>query len=329
MAVRRRERVATAGADVAPVRAAAPVLTLVPATAEALALGRAGEPAALAAPDSSHALLTRLRIAAEVTAVHAAILALAIVTSQTHGPTPLPAGIEVALRLEPAPPEPAALPASAPEEPPAPETVAQAPAPAEPEPSLPAAPPDVEPLPESAVAPEIPPPPPSTAIAELAPEPPPPPVFENPVVKETPPPIPQRAPKRPVPARAAAPPQAPSVSETAASAAPVQTAMAMAIPTPSLPIVAPRPIAAMAGNLKPDYPLEARRRRLQGEVVLRVAVSIAGLPEGIAILSSSGHAVLDEAAMAAVRGWRFSPATRGGVPVPAPADVPVRFRLQD
>jgi protein TonB len=47
------------------------------------------------------------------------------------------------------------------------------------------------------------------------------------------------------------------------------------------------------------------------------------------VLKSSGHAVLDQAAEAAVRGWRFQPATRGGVPVAAPADVPFRFRLQD
>jgi protein TonB len=78
-----------------------------------------------------------------------------------------------------------------------------------------------------------------------------------------------------------------------------------------------------------DYPAEARRRGWQGEVVLRVEVSAEGRADAVAILRSSGHAVLDEAALAAVRLWRFRPATRGGVPVAAPADVPVRFRLRD
>jgi TonB family protein len=97
----------------------------------------------------------------------------------------------------------------------------------------------------------------------------------------------------------------------------------------ALPVVPPRPVSGVAGNRKPDYPAEARRRRLQGSVVLRVNVSAQGAPEEITVLASSGHAVLDQAAVAAVHTWRFEPATRGGVPIAAPADVPVRFRLED
>ena len=55
----------------------------------------------------------------------------------------------------------------------------------------------------------------------------------------------------------------------------------------------------------------------------------AGASDAVTILVSSGHPLLDDAALAAVRGWRFNPATRGGAAVAAPVDVPIRFRLQD
>ena len=45
------------------------------------------------------------------------------------------------------------------------------------------------------------------------------------------------------------------------------------------------------------------------------------------IATSSGHQILDDAAVAAVRTWRFSPATQAGVPVAAIADVPIRFSI--
>jgi protein TonB len=42
---------------------------------------------------------------------------------------------------------------------------------------------------------------------------------------------------------------------------------------------------------------------------------------------SSGSRDLDREALRAVRGWRFRPALRDGVPVPAAVLVPVRFAL--
>jgi protein TonB len=53
------------------------------------------------------------------------------------------------------------------------------------------------------------------------------------------------------------------------------------------------------------------------------------MPVTLAVVATSGHASLDAAAMTAVQQWRFVPATRGGTPVPAVAEVPVRFRLTD
>ncbi|ASJ23956.1 TonB_C domain containing protein [Laribacter hongkongensis] len=45
--------------------------------------------------------------------------------------------------------------------------------------------------------------------------------------------------------------------------------------------------------------------------------------------TSSGFARLDQAAVTAVRQWRFAPARHGDVPVAAWARVPIRFRLDE
>lgn len=85
----------------------------------------------------------------------------------------------------------------------------------------------------------------------------------------------------------------------------------------------------MPSDRPPIYPENARRRGQQGHVVLHVDVSADGVPSAVTVAESSGYASLDAAALTAVQQWRFVPATRGGVPVPAVAEVPVRFRLTD
>nr|BDT29393.1 energy transducer TonB [Bacteriovorax sp. HI3] len=56
---------------------------------------------------------------------------------------------------------------------------------------------------------------------------------------------------------------------------------------------------------EPDYPRLAVKRSLEGQVKLRVNVSSEGLPENTAILESSGHDILDRAALEATKKWRF------------------------
>jgi protein TonB len=53
------------------------------------------------------------------------------------------------------------------------------------------------------------------------------------------------------------------------------------------------------GNL--NYPDEARRRNLQGQLVMTVAVRKDGTVERIDVVQPSGYPVLDEAAMRTVR----------------------------
>jgi protein TonB len=83
------------------------------------------------------------------------------------------------------------------------------------------------------------------------------------------------------------------------------------------------------GNAPPIYPDLARRRGWEGRVVLRVTVDVTGRPTDVAVGTTSGYPLLDEAAASAVRDWKFTPARLAGVPVMAAVDVPVTFRLTD
>lgn len=85
--------------------------------------------------------------------------------------------------------------------------------------------------------------------------------------------------------------------------------------------------AAYLSNPKPDYPLAARRRGMEGTVRLEVAVSSEGRPTRVRVAHGSGHELLDTLAQRAVENWRFQPARRGGEPVESTVEVPVVFRL--
>jgi protein TonB len=82
-------------------------------------------------------------------------------------------------------------------------------------------------------------------------------------------------------------------------------------------------------NRPPTYPRQARRMGWEGRVLLRVRVDDRGRVDTVRLGRSSGHGLLDRAALDAVRRWRFAPATRGATPVAAWIDVPIRFRLTD
>ncbi len=79
----------------------------------------------------------------------------------------------------------------------------------------------------------------------------------------------------------------------------------------------------------PVYPPRCLRLGLEGRVRVRVLVGENGRPQEVTVGESSGESALDQAALDAVRGWRFEPARRNGVPVRAWAVVPVEFKLID
>lgn len=119
-----------------------------------------------------------------------------------------------------------------------------------------------------------------------------------------------------------------SALPSSAPAAPAQGSETAAnAPQSAQAAVLARPL--YAANPPPRYPSLARRLGKEGVVGLEVFVSAAGTVEEIKIASGSGHEMLDTAALAAVRGWRFAPGLRNGQPVGMWVRVPVRFALRE
>lgn len=88
-------------------------------------------------------------------------------------------------------------------------------------------------------------------------------------------------------------------------------------------------VARYLHNPPPSYPWQARRMGVEGRVVLHVEILPNGNTGRIDIRQSSGHELLDQAAIRAVGAWRFDPARVAGEPITAWADVPISFRLTE
>ncbi len=77
-----------------------------------------------------------------------------------------------------------------------------------------------------------------------------------------------------------------------------------------------------------SYPQLALRRGLEGRVVLKVQVSKEGRSLQVTLAKSSGHSVLDRAAIKTVRKWIFKPGKLNGVPVDMWVEVPIVYQLK-
>ena len=88
------------------------------------------------------------------------------------------------------------------------------------------------------------------------------------------------------------------------------------------------PIAPVAIQSKPApvYTEEARRLHVEGDVVVQVVFSATGEIRIVGVVKGLGHG-LDEAAVAATRQIRFTPARRDGQFVDYPATIHVVFAL--
>jgi periplasmic protein TonB len=173
----------------------------------------------------------------------------------------------------------------------------------------------------------------------------PPPVIEPP--KPPPPPVkrvepPPQAAKPPPALRTAPASQNISANdiviqentEAPKSTAPVVAAPPAPEPPPPAPVVKEEPLIEAKGgvghlnNPDPEYPDFAADQGWEGSVILRVKVLPNGKPADVKVKKSSGHSVLDDAAVAAAKRWAFTPAKRGNTPVEGWATFPVEFKLQ-
>ena len=78
----------------------------------------------------------------------------------------------------------------------------------------------------------------------------------------------------------------------------------------------------------PVYPVDFKRRRVTGEAVIAFMVTANGRTEQIQIRRAT-HRGFGDAAMEAVRQWRFNPATKDGKPVNVVMSLPIAFSLVD
>lgn len=80
---------------------------------------------------------------------------------------------------------------------------------------------------------------------------------------------------------------------------------------------------------KPKYPPAARRAGQQGTVTLSFTIGSSGTVISARIAKSSGYTLLDNAALSAIRSWRFKPARNAlGEAVSYSYTLPVPFRLR-
>ncbi|MBT8120940.1 MAG: TonB family protein [Gammaproteobacteria bacterium] len=119
-------------------------------------------------------------------------------------------------------------------------------------------------------------------------------------------------------------PQLQDIPHVIADAAP--PAAGPAVVVDSTP-VAPRVDAAYLANAPPDYPRKLLKRGIEGDVLVRAQVQPDGHCSQVQLKESSGYRLFDQAALSAVRDWRFVPASSGVHTVMAWVDVPIEFRI--
>ena len=211
---------------------------------------------------------------------------------------------------------------------------------------------DVVPVPRSIgafVAAPAPPPPPPPPPAAAAPRRTP-----SKVNRSRPPRAPKPAPVDSAPAPAVAPSEIPTeeVDAYAESSAEAEsfgveggvpggvvsgivggTMPTLPPPPPPPPLAPPKPVRVgghiiaprMIHRVAPEYPRVARDGRVQGVVILEATVSAQGHVQSVRVLRA--NPLLQDAAVRAVKKWRYDPLLLNGTPTPFVLTVTVSFSL--
>ncbi|CAH7236823.1 Protein TonB [Vibrio chagasii] len=92
------------------------------------------------------------------------------------------------------------------------------------------------------------------------------------------------------------------------------------------PVLVTKPSFA-ARPTPPNYPRQARRRGIEGVATYEIWLDAEGKQVKQALVNSSGALMLDNAALEAIKQWKFSPHTVNGRAIAHRVQIPVRFRL--
>jgi TonB family protein len=97
-------------------------------------------------------------------------------------------------------------------------------------------------------------------------------------------------------------------------------------PAAPLPVGGDVKVARLLSSVPPVYPQMARAQRVSGDVTIDALIDVNGRVSATRVIS--GPTLLHEAAMGAVRQWKYLPATLNGIPTATHLTVTVQFRLQ-
>ncbi len=78
----------------------------------------------------------------------------------------------------------------------------------------------------------------------------------------------------------------------------------------------------------PEYPKEARRKSIEGRVIIRLILDKQGIPNECVIYKSNPPEIFDQAALEAARKMRFSPGMKKGKAVRVQVLLPFDFKLR-
>jgi TonB family protein len=117
----------------------------------------------------------------------------------------------------------------------------------------------------------------------------------------------------------------PQLAASSANPADLGKALATAPALPQLGVPVSQGIGGgvLVHRVQPVYPAEARRMRVQGSVVIDAMVTEQGQVDGLKLVS--GDSMLAEAAMDAVRRWRYTPYSLNGKPISKPTRITISF----
>ena len=83
--------------------------------------------------------------------------------------------------------------------------------------------------------------------------------------------------------------------------------------------------AELTRRFNPAYPLLARQQRLQGSVQVNATIGKDGVPRGLKAVSGDPRFI--DAAIDAIRQWRYKPAMLDGQPVESQLIITINFQL--
>ena len=85
--------------------------------------------------------------------------------------------------------------------------------------------------------------------------------------------------------------------------------------------------AELIKRVAPDYPDDAAQKGIEGAVDLAFVVTPSGDVSDVTVVHSEPSSIFNRAAIAAVRHWKYQPRTVNGVPVEAPVQLRMTFKL--